>query len=746
MRDPMNTGFQTPAHGTNIVSPPNQCSLRQSLLTLSAQDHLQEALELHQSGQHEQALESYKAALDDDPRLVDAWQLLGFLNLQLAHYADALPCYDKAISLNSQPAYHLYRGECLYHLGRPKEAIPALRRGLHAPKGGSEAHFYLGLAYRQLKDDKSALAHLKSAVLRSDLEPLKIDIFVRVLIEMCGANEALELIGNFQVDAPTSVVLRYARGQLLLMDDKPVIAEPLLREATLAYPTCADVFYYLGRSLREQRKINDAIGAFQHAAQLNPKHLEALNYLAMCLADCDRLNEAVAIQMEALKINPNSIACLNNAAGCLSRQGKIEPALRFYRRLVELAPKQLVFHSNLLFTLNYSSLETPRSIFEAHQNYGELMASLPLPANLPALQVKDRTGRPLRIGIISGDLRLHPVVSWLEAWLPHLPRDRVELVAFCTNEKDDAVTDRLRPLFTQWVDLRLTSMLESGQRMREAAVDIIIDLAGHTGRNLLHALSWRCAPIQVSMLGYPNTTGLKTMDYRITDRIADPRGVTDRFHSEKLIRMPESAWCFQAPDDAPAPDAQPHEGIVFGCFNNLAKFQPAAIQHWSRLLLETPGSRLHLKSSGLQDPFLQKHYYKLFGDLGITADRLILVGRTRTMAEHYRCYQDVDVALDTFPYHGTTTTAEALWMGVPVISLTGSDHRARVGFSLLSTIGHDEWAVSTWDEYRRTAQRVATQYRQSPNLRHDLRERMRTSSLCDGQAYARNIMDVLTTL
>jgi predicted O-linked N-acetylglucosamine transferase (SPINDLY family) len=265
-------------------------------------------------------------------------------------------------------------------------------------------------------------------------------------------------------------------------------------------------------------------------------------------------------------------------------------------------------------------------------------------------------------------------------------------------------------------------------------LDILIDLAGHTERNRLPLLGRRLAPVQATYLGYPNTTGLRTMDYRLVDAVTDPVGEADDRCTERLLRFAPTAWCYAPPADAPLPSPGPAargEGVAFGCFNNFSKVTDEMLAVWARILAGVPGSRLVLKGFGLGEGALRAAALARAAAAGIDPLRIELLGRTVGQAEHLAAYARVDIALDTFPYHGTTTTCEALWMGVPVVTLAGDRHSSRVGISLLESVGHGEWVASDWTTYVSKAADLAGDAVRLGALREALREEVRRSALSD---------------
>jgi predicted O-linked N-acetylglucosamine transferase (SPINDLY family) len=281
--------------------------------------------------------------------------------------------------------------------------------------------------------------------------------------------------------------------------------------------------------------------------------------------------------------------------------------------------------------------------------------------------------------------------------------------------------------------------------IRADGIDILVDLAGHTAGNRLLVFARRPAPVQVSWLGYPGTTGLVAMTHRLTDAHADPPGMTEALHSESLVRLPRSAWCFSALDSAPVAP-RPHREIVFGCFNNFAKVTDPMLRLWAQILAAVPGSSLLLKSSAFAEKVTCERVHGLFLAEGIAPERILLRDKVESQAEHLALYQEMDIALDTYPYHGTTTTCEALWMGVPVVTMEGMSHRSRVGVSLLTNVGLGQLIAASPEEYVRIATSVAGDLPELEATRRTLRERMMDSPLMDAPRFARDIESAYQTV
>ena len=703
---------------------------------LNRQQLLDEAMTHQANRRLPEAEKLYRKLIAADPCDVDALQLLGYLKLQSSKPAEARPLYERALKLQPQPAFRLYLGECRLLESDAKDALPLLEESTRQLPGVAEPHLYLGFALLKLDRRAEALSAFRQAITIAPNDDANVTTLANILAISNQHSEAVAIFEDLLREFPSSPMLRYALGASLVCLGRESDAEPHLKAAIDAGCAKAEAYDFLGRCDRKAGRINEALTHFQKAVQLKPGFLSAMNNLAALLAEYDQLNQALAIHCAALKIDPEYLPSTSNMASCLIRQGRIPDAIDFSRRATRLAPDSTVLSSNLLLNLNYSAAHTPEMLFEEHRIYQAIVDRHPKMGSEPTPMLSTQPGRRRRIGFVSGDLRTHSVAYWLEPLLANLDPARWEIVAFSTHGEPDGMTARLRRHTHEWHDLAGKPMADSGQAISQAHIDVLIDIAGHTAHNLLPVFAQRVAPLQLTFLGYPNTTGLREMDGRLTDALADPPGTTEQFHTERLYRFERCAWCYQPPPKSPSP-ARKHEGhIVFGCFNNLAKLQPPVFERWAEIMRRVPDSRFYLKSGGLQDPFLRDSYLSHFAEVGIPAERVRIGGRKGGVENHLACYHEVDIALDSFPYHGTTTTAEAIWMGVPVVTLAGSDHRSRVGVSLLGNVGHPELVAHTWDEYISIATRLAADHSALASFRAHLRDEMTRSPLMDASGYA----------
>ena len=513
------------------------------------------------------------------------------------------------------------------------------------------------------------------------------------------------------------------------------------RRALELQPDNATVHNNLGNTLARIGQAEEAVAHYRSALALRPDNAQMHNNLGNTLATLGRAREAIVHYERAIAIRFDYAEVHGNLANALAACGRANEAFERFEQALTLTPDNDATYSNLLLVLNGSTRFDEAAVFAAHRRYAERFET-PLMASRPK-HTNDRTpDRPLRIGYVSSDLRMHSVAWFIEPVLANHDRERFEVYAYHGHEVEDEVSGRLRSHVTQWRRLVGLSDEEVARGIHEDRIDILVDLNGHTAMNRLLVFARKPAPVQVTWLGYPNTTGLAAMDYRLTDRFADPEGMTERYHTETLLRLPESFSCYRPPDAAPEVGALPSgEGgsVTFGSLNNRSKIGPEVIALWARVLHGVPGSRLMLKGKGYDDESVQQALRDAFRIHGIDEERLRLHGGYDTHAKHLRRYREIDIALDPFPYNGTTTTCDALWMGVPVVTLAGTTHVARVGVSLLNHLGLTEWIANSAQEYVEIAARWAADVQRLATLRRELRGRMARSPLTDAPTFTRHL-------
>lgn len=638
------------------------------------------------------------------------WKVLGLALKQMGRNEEAIAPMRQAASLSPKEAdAHSNLGVALHDVGRWQEAEASYRRALKLKPDYADAHSNLGTLLQDMgRLDEAEACHRRALKL------------------VPGLAEAHYNLGN---------TLR-ALGRL-------AEAAQSYQNALAQRPSYLQACCNLGIVLHDLGRQDEAEVMLRRALELKPDHVEAYSNLGNTLKEQGRLIEAEASYRRALELNPDLAEVHNNLGILLQDMGSLHEAEVSYRRALALKPDYFKAHSNLLFLLNYDPEVSQQDAFEEAKRYGENVAAH-IRHRYSKWSCKKQPAR-LRIGFVSGDLRNHPVGYFLENLLRHLDREAFELYAYPTDPWTDELTLRLKSYFASWQPLYGLDDAAVAKRIHDDGVHILIDLSGHSRYNRLPVFAMKPAPLQVAWLGYFATTGVAEIDYLIADPVTLPES-QERYFTEKIRRLPETRLCFSRPDVeievSPLP-ALTNGYVTFGCFNNLAKMNDDVVALWSRILNEVAGSRLFLKSKQLCDGAIRQQTLARFAAHGIAEDRLLLEG-AESRAKYFAAYHRVDIALDPFPYPGGTTTVESLWMGVPVLNLSGESFLFRQGAGFLSSAGLPEWVAASQDDYVSRAVGFATDQSGLSGLRNGLRRQVEASSIMAGERFAAHFAAVLT--
>jgi len=518
------------------------------------------------------------------------------------------------------------------------------------------------------------------------------------------------------------------------------------RQALALQPAYAEAHNNRGNILRAQGKLDEAVACYRHALTLKPTHANAYYNLGLALREQDKLDEAVVCYRLALALNPEDVDALNNLGNVLKEMGNLDEALACYRRVLALKPGLSKCHSSLLCAMSYAPSSNPGSVFAAHQNWNECHAR-PLAPLIGVHQNSRASERRLRIGYVSADFGNHPIGSWMEPLLAAHRRPDVEIVCYSAGNQSDETASRLEASADAWRAIANMNDDDVAHLVSGDQIDILVDLSGHTTGHRLLMFARKPAPIQVTYLGSLTTTGLSAMDYKLTDQFLTPPDSQEQF-TEELIRLPGCFACYNAPSDAPNVTPLPSlrtGHVTFSSFNNPAKVTTQVVSVWSEILHAVPESRLMLKYWGFAEQGVQARYRQLFAGYGIEANRLEFLPAT-PFPGHLALYERVDIALDPFPYNGCYTSSEALWMGIPLITLAGTMSYSRYGVTLLANLGLEELIATTPEEYVAKAVGLAKNRERLAALRHELRSRMASSPVCDSGALAHAIEQAYRTM
>lgn len=486
--------------------------------------------------------------------------------------------------------------------------------------------------------------------------------------------------------------------------------------------------------------MEDSIEYWRQEVRAKPEDAATLYNLAHSLAKNRHYTESLEYLEKARTLMPAEPRIHNALGFVLNKQGRNTEAIACFRRALHIDPKFVAAHDNLVYYLHFEYDCTPEEMLHEHRVWNKRHAIyLRTPGKYKNSANPEKI---LKVGYVSADFRVHSVARFLESLLSNHDQSIVDVYCYADIERSDHVTERLASYAKQWRVVRDLEDEELARLIQKDNIDILVDLAGHTANNRLRVFARKPAPVQVSWLGYPDTTGLTSIDYRVTDAWADPPGQTDGLHTEELLRLPNGFLCYSPPVDcepvAPLPMIT-NNYVTFGSFNALAKVTPQVVEQWARILASVPASRLIMKNKSFLDAGTMQRYRSMFRENGIDPDRIDLLGWVSGVSAHMALYGQIDIALDTYPYNGTTTTCESLWMGVPVITLRGSTHVERVGASLLYRVGLHNWITESPDQYLEKAVEYASAPLQLARIRKEMRARMQSSPLCDGPGFAHDM-------
>jgi predicted O-linked N-acetylglucosamine transferase (SPINDLY family) len=563
-----------------------------------------------------------------------------------------------------------------------------------------------------------------------------------LIAHQVGRHEAaVDLIGK--AIAINSAVPEYHNniGEAYRAQGKRVEAGNCYRLAVALKPDYAEAYNNQGLVLQEQGKLEEAVAHYRQALALKPAYAGASYNLGNALREAGKLGEAADQYRQALALSPEFAEACNNLGNVLKDQGLFEEAVGCYRQALAVRPGFVAAHSNLILTMTYSTAYSAGALAAELRYWNDLHAR-PLAPPIRSHKNDADGERRLRVGYVSADFRGHALSHFTRPLLAAHDRAGVEVFCYSNAPFVDETTAQFQRLADGWRNIATLTDEAVAECIRADGIDILVDLSGHTGDNRLLVFARKPAPVQAAYFGTVVTTGLTAIDYRFTDRYLSPPD-SPEWSSETLIRLPACVACYQppawAPDVAPLPAfTNPH--VTFGCFNNLAKVGPEVIALWSHILRALPTARLILKDRTLVDTTQRAKYVGLFRDCGVSPERLDLLPRT-PVVDYLAAYGRVDIALDPFPFNGCTTTCEALWMGVPVVTLAGDASCGRFGVSLLSTVGLPRFIATKPEAYVKVAVDLAADLGELAALRAGLRPLMAASPLCDPKALAKAVED-----
>jgi predicted O-linked N-acetylglucosamine transferase (SPINDLY family) len=692
------------------------------------------ALQNHRAGRLREAEDFCQRVLQRQPNHSDAMHLLGVIAGQMGRADRAVELINTAIALNPTSAdYHDDLGLVLLQMGRIDEAIEAHLKAIALDPKHPQASYNLGnLLQNNGRIDDSIAAYRQHLNVRPNsaetFHNLGCALKKKGLLEEAEAcvRRALALQPNMPEAHNTLGAMLLARSEL-----DAAITE--FNAAVQHRPGYAEAHSNLGASLRLQGRIDAAIAALQKAIELRPDLAEAYNNLGIALKEKGMLTEAIATYRKALTLEDRPDVH-NNLGNAYKDAGQLDEAIACLERAASLAPTDAPVHSNWIYTLQYHPKYDAAALFHAERGWNEKHARPLAQFILPHDNDPDPERR-LRIGYVSPYFHFQAESFFVVPLLEAHDHQKFEIHCYASVIRPDHITERIRKSADAWHDVLACKDADLAEQIRQDKIDVLIDLAMHMAQNRLPMFARKPAPVQAAWLAYPGGTGLDAMDYRITDGFMDPEGQDTPFYAEESIRLPNCWCCYDPMSDIP-PAAPRAEGpIRFGSINNPCKVNDPLLRLWSQVLHSAADSRLLLQTIST----IQKDQIRDFlAGLGISADRLEFVPRyPRT--DYLRLYDRIDICLDPLPYNGITTTCDALWMGVPVVTLTGKTAAGRAGWSILANLGLSDLVAHTPEQFIHIAGNLALELPKLAQLRRTLRERMRQSPLMDSQRFARNM-------
>jgi protein O-GlcNAc transferase len=737
------------------------------------------AIEHHRAGRLSEAEVLYRQVLAAHPNQPDALHLLGLIASRAGRLDPAIDLIRKAVAVAPGNAeYHTDLADALQRRGDIDQAIAAYQAGLainpnHVvaqnnlglawlAKGQfdlaiaclmrvvvlspdfDQAHFNLGIAMKEKGELDQAIACFQRAVaIRPDYPEAYNDLGV-LMKEKGQLDQAIACFQRAVKSRPEFVAAYYNLGNVWKEKGHLDPAIECFRRALVLDPEHADAHCNLGIALHDKGQLDPAIACYQRLLALKPDYAAAHANLGMSWIEKGLLDQAIASYQRAIVLDGNDAGYHTGLGNAWKDAGDLDKALACYRRAMELDPDSLTAHGNLLYALPFHPDSDRATLLAEFQRWNRQHAA-PLRRYIQPHSNDRKSDRRLRVGYVSPDFCRHPVGRFVSPLLASHDHFTHEIFCYSGVLKPDPLTATIKSHADVWRNIVGLSDEQAVEMIRQDRIDILVDLSMHTANNRLLIFARKPAPVQVTYLACAGGTGLDSIDYRLTDRFLDPDDTNDCYYMEKLIRLPQTYWCYEQSIATAAPNELPlvtTGTVTFGCLNNFSKLSPGALETWAVLLNTLANSRLlvHMKSGSHRDRLIQ-----FMSERGIAGDRLDIVGLVPS-EEYFKTYHRIDIALDPFPHAGGTTTCDALWMGVPVVTLAGNLIATRAGVSILSNVGLPELIAQTPEQYIQIAMDLAADKPRLIDLRATLRRRMQQSPLMDAERFARDVEAAYRTM
>lgn len=720
----------------------------------------------------EGAIQAYSMALSHNPKYAAAHYNLGNLHLRMDRPEEAVKAYRTAISLKPDfPDAEVALGVVLEEIGEVDEAISRFRRALEIKPDYFEVCMNLGSALKALGKIEEATTNYRRAItINPDFIPAYFHLG-DTLDEMGQSTDAMAIYRQLIGIRPNLIEAHNNLGNLLKHCGRVDEAVASYEEALRIDPNSADVLNNLGTAFEEIGRLDEAIAHYRRALQIAPAAANVHNNFGNALQTMGRYQEALTQYRRALEIGPELADIHGNIGSTLHRLGQfhgalesyqkalaIDPnhagvynnmgttlkdleefpdAIRCFRKALEINPDYSIAFHNLLFVLNYDPDKSAQEIYESYQEYEQRFGE-PLRAEWMRHGNNQNLQRRLKVGYVSPDFKGHACTFFVEPLLANHDQTIVEVYAYADLAKEDAVTERLKGYIEHWVPTLGMSDAVLARRIQDDKIDILVDLAGHTSGNRLSVFARKPAPVSVSWMGYGYTTGLRAIDYYLTDEISAPVGSEPLF-SEEPWRLKEACFAVYRPGKGmgeanPLP-ALTHGYITLGTLTRSVRINHRTVRVWATLLKRLPTARLVIDSASFKDPAIQEMLAQRFEAHGVARNRLTI----GCNSPPWDVLRGIDVGLDCFPHNSGTTLFESLYMGIPYITLAGRPSVGRIGSSILQGLGHPEWIAWSENEYIEKVVALANDLPTLTKLRAELRRKMQVSTLMDENGFARKV-------
>lgn len=755
------------------MNPPSRYDLATELLT--------KGVALQQEGRFAEARSLYQQVLEIVPDHPDAYHLLGVIEISNENYPAAISLIEKALRASPNSSVFLGNlGVALRHEGRIDEAIQAYKKALQISPGSNDTWFNLGKSLRlQGRNQEAAQAFQRAIQLAPSTASAYLSL-ISLLIEERRSEDALQ-VSNMAIErCRPNVELHLSKGAVLKRLGKVEEAISEYERAARLNPTNIDALtrlastYFSRHQIEEGKKWLDiahghspnhhlvlntigllqntlgnataAITFLERSLAQNPSYATTFCNYSNSLRKLGRLSDALEAIQKGRELDPKNPESLLLEAGCCLSVGNVEDAIDRFRRAIELRGKFRDAHDGLLMAMQYHPEITPEKLLAEHQSWWQCVSTeLKIDAiagtTIPRLEAPGY--RPLRIGFTSADLGAHPVGYFTYQLFKHLDRGQFQSFVYSDRIGRDWLASRIEPETHQWLDTAAMSDEALREKIQADQIDILFDLSGHTAHNRLGMFAMRAAPIQISWAGYVGTTGLQTMDYLLADRFHIPVGFESNY-TESILRMPNDYVTYTPPDDAPEVGPLPalQKGYVtYGAMCNPAKINRKVLEHWGSILRNVPNARMLLCYSGIPDRINRERIESVFAEYG--CESRIDFDQTNGASALMERYNQVDIALDTFPYSGGLTTIEAMWMGVPTITWPHRTFAGRHSFSHLSNVGLTDFIADSSEDYISKATHWGLALEELEPVRRSLRQLVMASPICDGKMFANDFADLM---